>query len=179
VRVEARWNDGTRYAGRLLVDGWPAKGEWFAQWVLPDHDGTFLLVGIPAGTWNLRVAGKSDSGEKVAVPESGEVRVVLPVHRRGVIEPQDAPKGEPREVEVSTEAVDAGPGAYVRAEVRPGLFFRSEVVASVARFPALPSGPWTFVLQSTDRAEVRFTADVPPGSGRLALRFPAESATPK
>ena len=173
VRIDARWNDGSRYAGRLLVDAWPPEGDGFSQWIHADPDGTFLLVGVPAGPWNLRVSGKGDSGVRVAVTEAGEVRAVLPVPRTGVKEPEGAPAGEPREVEVSTGGHDPGAGAFVRAEARAGLFHRAEVVATAARFPALPAGRWEFVLQSPDRAEVRFESDVPAGPGRLSLRFPA------
>jgi len=182
IRVDARWPDGVRYGGRLLVEAGSHDRPGFSQWALPDPDGTFLLVGIAPGKWGLRVAGREHSGEEILVPETGEARIRLRVPRAGVREPGDAPKGEPREVEVSTGARDPGRFAFVRAEARPGLFFRSEVVASAARFPALPAGSWTFVLQPAERPEEGFPADVPPGPGPLRLSFPEpapEVAAPK
>ena len=116
------------------------------------------------------------------IPEGGEVRVALRVHRKGVEEPKDAPKGEPREVEVSTGGRSLGRFSFVRAEARPGLFFRSEVVASAASFPALPAGKWTFVLQAPELPEERFAAEVPAGAGPLRLSFPdpaPQAASPK
>lgn len=172
VRVEALWPDDSRYAGRLLVNvSSHDRGAW-SQWSLPEPDGAFLLCGIPGGTWSFNVAGKRNTGTDVAVLEGAESRVTLRVPRRGVEEPSDAPAGEAREVEVSTGSLETGPGACMRAECRPGLFHRVEVLSGRALFAALPAGKWEFVLQAPDRPEVRFPAEVPAGSGRLALRFP-------
>ena len=131
-----------------------------------------FLVGVAPGKWGLRVSGRNHSGEELVVPEGGEARIRMRVPRPGVEEPDDAPKGEPREVEVSTGNRNLGRWAFVRAEARPGLFFRSEVVASAASFPALPAGKWTFVLQAPESPEERFAAEVPAGAGPLRLSFP-------
>jgi hypothetical protein len=172
VRVDARWPDDSRFQGRLLVNVSSHDRGLYSQWALPDHDGTYLLPGIPAGRWSFNVAGKRNTGTDLDVPEAAEARVSLRVPRKGVEEPRDVPAGEPREVSVSTGSGDAGPGACVRAEARPGLFFRVEVTASTALFPSLPAGKWEFVLQAPDRPEVRFAAEIPAGTGRLSLRFP-------
>lgn len=179
VRVDARWSDGNRYPGRLLAHfGWHDR-EGFSQWAWPESDGTFLFVGVPAGPWSVIAAGKHCTGNDVKVPESGEVRVALRVPRKGLEEADDVPSGDPREVEVSLGGLQPGAGAFVRAEARKGLFFRSEAVGGVAVFGALPAGKWEFVLQAPDVPEARFAADVEPGSGRLSLRFPALAVEPR
>jgi hypothetical protein len=172
VRVDALWPDDSRYAGRLLVNvSSHDRGSW-SQWALPEPDGSYVLPGIAAGTWSFNVAGRHNTGTEVAVLEAAESKVTLRVPRRGVEEPPDAPSGEPREVEVALGARDAGAGACMRAEFRPGLFHRVEVLSNRALFPALPPGKWEFVLQAPDLPEVRFAAEVTAGAGRLVLPFP-------
>ncbi|HEU4395609.1 MAG TPA: hypothetical protein VFS92_08590 [Planctomycetota bacterium] len=173
IRVESRWPDGVRYGGRLLVEYWSEERPRSSQWVLPDADGDHLVAGVPPGRWRVRAAGREDNGTEIRVPEAGEVRVVLRVPRKGVQEPEGAPSGPPREVEVATGAHPVAVGAFVRAESRAGAFFRSEVEGASASFAALPAGDWTFVLQVPGQTEVRFDAEVPAAPDRLRLEFPA------
>ncbi len=172
VRVDARWSDGSRYPGRLLVRFSSPDREGFSQWALSESDGTFLFPGVPSGPWSVIAAGKHCTGVDVRVSEAGEVRASLRVPRKGLEEDEHAPSGDPREVAVSLGDLRAGAGASVRAEARKGLFFRSEVVAGGAFFPGLPAGRWEFVLQAPEQEEARFQAEVAAGSGRLTLRFP-------
>ena len=172
LRVDAHWPDGVRYGRRILVDGLGGDRGWFSQWALPEEDGTWILRGVSPGRWSFRIAGMGDSGSEVDVPAGGEARVTLRVPRKGVKEPDDAPTGTPREVEVSVAGRLYGPGSHVRAEVREGLFWRSEVAGSAAFFRALPAGKWTFVLETPGRPAERFEGEVPERVGRLFLVFP-------
>ena len=176
VRVDAKRGDGSRFPGRMLVDFLSADRGSFSQWAHPEADGTFLLPGVPAGRWSVRAAGKHDGGTKVEVPESGEVRAEILVPRAGLAEAEGAPAGAPREVGVAVPGRNLPAGTFLRAEARPGLFFRVEVAGGRAAFAALPAGAWTFVLQSPGRTEERFAAEVEAGEGPLEREFPAPGA---
>jgi hypothetical protein len=173
IRVVTRMPDGSPWRGLLLAEFWGDDRKGFSQWTWPDPDGTFLLEGVPVGKWSVRVAGRGDSGSEVHVLEAAETRTTLRVPRKGVQQGDDAPAAETREVEVGGIPPDAGAGAFLRAEPRPGLFFRRAVLSGSAAFPALPVGKWTFVLQAPDRPEQRFPAEVPAGVGKLWLSFVA------
>jgi hypothetical protein len=171
LRVDARWPDDVRYAGRLLVDLW-GRGQDYSQWSLAEADGTYLLTGILPGKYNARIAGRGDSGQDVVIPEAGEVRVRLAVHRDGVAKQGDElPSGTPREVHVHTGGLEGGSLAFVRAEAEEELFWRSEVVASTATFSALPAGRWTFALQLPGQEPRRMRRTVPEGAGTLYLQW--------
>jgi hypothetical protein len=177
VRVEARRADGSRFPSRALVEFLGDGRTGFLQWALPEGDGSFLLPGVPSGPWSLRISGRGDGGTRIRVPEAGEVRVELAVPRAGLLEAEGTPAGEPREVSVAVRGRALPSGSFLRAEARPGLFFRTEVVGESARFAALPAGSWTFVLQVAGRPDVPFPAAVPAGAGTLALEFPATAGT--
>ena len=76
--------------------------------------------------------------------------------------------------EVVVTGLGTGPGAALRAEAKPRLYWRTDVRSGEARFAALPSGTWTLVLAVPGRPSVSMPVDIPPGDGPLKIELAAK-----
>ncbi len=76
-------------SGRLLLDATDEFDDHAGLWALADDAGRFVLEGVPAGWWRLRLVG-GDATVPAIVPEDGETRVAL----RGGAEPWPGALGD-------------------------------------------------------------------------------------
>lgn len=187
--------DGRPLTGIVEVDGYDEMGGNCSQYAIADAGGSFVLEGMPAGSWTLTVGDSAAS--EVVVPEAAETRVDLRSSADGVVRSasewarevavlsgsqsdffgDEAAKRRAAEHPVREVVVTGLPhvaGAVVRGEFKPRLVVRADAKDGEARFAAFPVGRWTFALVRPGEPSRSMQVDVVPGDGPQRVAFPAK-----
>jgi hypothetical protein len=164
--------DGGPFEGRIGFETFDGEfGDNAYQWVIAEPGGSYRLEGVAAGPWRLRPRGAKEWME-IVVPSGGTVPANFRLDAKGpFLESLDK---ETRAVTVSFPSRVPGPECAVRAERFPRHFFRVMVAGGEARFKALPTGTWDFVLQRGGFEETTQRVEVPPGEGTFEVKWTAK-----